>query len=132
MTYRTLLTLSHAGRSQDYIVRDYDFGAMEHYKAEFIKHARKVVASNILPYPLTWIDHQVEAGELVHLGIQRKVWTWADTKAEWIKTYADRQYMVDLETGNITSPAWSQKMDDESFQANEDWYLANGHWKMTG
>lgn len=43
--------------------------------------------------------------------IEFDTWNVASERAEWIKTYAEREYVVNMATGQVTSPEWSLKLD---------------------
>lgn len=115
MSYRILVSLdtsSISGWSSDYVIRGGDMGDVMRAKDALIAQG-KHREPGLTPTPRV-AQEFLEANPPERLEgcvVELRHWDSSEDRAEWIKVWADREYVLDMGTGEVTSPQWSQDMD---------------------
>lgn len=106
MSYRILVTLTLDGRRSDFILSDGDMGDLMKAKDLFIRLAKTMRMPPFGPEDgVKWMEAHYFNIKTTQVGLT--MWTKDCARQSWIDTYAERAYVIDMATGEVTSPEWS-------------------------
>jgi hypothetical protein len=118
MSYRLLLTATTNAHVVHFRVSGGDFGDMLSAKDHMIAQLM-TREPGLTPTPDDALEFMANnLPVLPEANISVLDWTTAQQRLDWIETYADREYRLDMETGEVTSPDWSAQMDQRDSERN--------------